>query len=150
MRKRILYLYFAALLFSQQIFQSCDQRGDNQAYEVAIPDSISYNFDIRPILSDKCFKCHGPDANKRQVGLRLDVAEEAYKVLDENPSWHAIVPGKPELSQVFLRISSQDTALQMPLVLGSLLYPFFYKRDFARCQRQLGICRRHLQSGILR
>ena len=120
MRKRILYLYFAALLFSQQIFQSCDQRGDNQAYEVAIPDSISYNFDIRPILSDKCFKCHGPDANKRQVGLRLDVAEEAYKVLDENPSWHAIVPGKPELSQVFLRISSQDTALQMPPVNSKL------------------------------
>ena len=120
MRKRILYLYFAALLFSQQIFQSCDQRGDNQAYEVAIPDSISYNFDIRPILSDKCFKCHGPDANKRQVGLRLDVAEEAYKVLDENPSWHAIVPGKPELSQVFLRISSQDTALQMPPVTSKL------------------------------
>ena len=120
MRKRILYLYFAALLFSQQIFQSCDQRGDNQTYEVAIPDSISYNFDIRPILSDKCFKCHGPDANKRQVGLRLDVAEEAYKVLDENPSWHAIVPGKPELSQVFLRISSQDTALQMPPVTSKL------------------------------
>ena len=114
MRKRKLYLYFTALFFSIQIFQSCDQRGDNQAYEAAIPDSISYNFDIRPILSDKCFKCHGPDANKRQVGLRLDIAEEAYKVLDENPSWHAIVPDKPELSQVFLRISSQDTALQMP------------------------------------
>ena len=120
MRKRILYLYFAALLFSQQIFQSCDQRRDNQTYEAAIPDSISYNFDIRPILSDKCFKCHGPDANKRQVGLRLDIAKEAYKVLDENPSWHAIVPGKPELSQAFLRISSQDTALQMPPVNSKL------------------------------
>ena len=120
MRKRILYLYFAALLFSQQIFQSCNQRRDNQTYEAAIPDSISYNFDIRPILSDKCFKCHGPDANKRQVGLRLDIANEAYKVLDENPSWHAIVPGKPELSQAFLRISSQDTALQMPPVNSKL------------------------------
>jgi Protein of unknown function (DUF1553)/Protein of unknown function (DUF1549)/Planctomycete cytochrome C len=120
MHQRIPYLYFAALFFSVQIFQSCNQRAGDRAYEAAIPDSISYNFDIRPILSDKCFKCHGPDANKRQVGLRLDIAEEAYKVLDENPSWHAIVPGKPELSQVFLRVSSQDTALQMPPVNSKL------------------------------
>ncbi len=85
-----------------------------------MPDSISYNFDIRPILSDKCFKCHGPDANKRQVGLRLDIADSAYKTLDENPSWHAIVPGDPMLSQVFLRVSSKDTALQMPPVNSKL------------------------------
>lgn len=75
---------------------------------------VSYNFDIRPILSDKCLACHGPDANKREAGLRLDMAESAYKALQEHPSAHALVPGKPELSEVFLRISSPDTSVMMP------------------------------------
>nr|MBA4141158.1 DUF1549 domain-containing protein [Segetibacter sp.] len=77
-------------------------------------EKISYNFQIRPILSDKCFKCHGPDANKREAGLRLDIAEEAYKALKEHPRSHAIVAGKPELSEMFLRISSKDTSYVMP------------------------------------
>ncbi|AUD02641.1 PSD1 and planctomycete cytochrome C domain-containing protein [Spirosoma pollinicola] len=79
-----------------------------------VPDLVSYNFDIRPILSDKCLACHGPDANKREAGLRLDMAESAYKALAEHPTAHALVPGKPELSEVFLRISSPDTSVMMP------------------------------------
>jgi len=75
---------------------------------------ISYNFQIRPIFSDKCFKCHGPDANKREAGLRLDIAEEAYKALKEHPRAHAIVPGNPDLSELFVRVSSTDTSIQMP------------------------------------
>ena len=75
---------------------------------------ISYNFQIRPIFSDKCFKCHGPDANKREAGLRLDIAEEAYKALKEHPRAHAIVPGNPDLSELFVRVSSSDTSIQMP------------------------------------
>src|SRR5918996_1661817 len=75
---------------------------------------ISYNFQVRPIFSDKCFKCHGPDANKRQAGLRLDIAAEAYKALKEHPRAHAIVPGNPELSELFYRVSSTDTSVMMP------------------------------------
>src|SRR5688500_17348821 len=82
--------------------------------DTALPKTVSYNFHIRPILSDKCFKCHGPDANKRQAGLRLDIAENAYKALEENPDAHAIVPGDPLHSQVFLRISSEDSTFRMP------------------------------------
>lgn len=77
-------------------------------------DSISYNFDIRPILSDKCFACHGPDANKREAGLRLDIADSAFAALKENPGAHALVAGEPELSEAYLRISTQDTSLLMP------------------------------------
>jgi hypothetical protein len=75
---------------------------------------ISYNFQVRPIFSDKCFKCHGPDANKRQAGLRLDIESEAYKGLQEHPRSHALVPGNPDQSELFLRVSSTDTAVQMP------------------------------------
>ena len=100
--------------------QSCNNGTSNSVDEEHLPDQVSYNFDIRPILSDKCFKCHGPDANKRQAGLRLDIAENAYKALDENPSWHALVPGEPMLSQVFLRISSQDSTTMMPPVESNL------------------------------
>ncbi len=77
-------------------------------------ETIGYNTDIRPILSDKCFACHGPDEAKREAGLRLDQEEEAYKALKDNPAAHAIVPGKPELSEVYLRITSTDEDLRMP------------------------------------
>jgi len=87
---------------------------DNKANATDNEELISYNFQIRPIFSDKCFKCHGPDANKRQAGLRLDIAEEAYKALKEHPRAHAIVPGNPELSELFYRVSSTDTSIQMP------------------------------------
>jgi hypothetical protein len=76
-------------------------------------DTVSYNFDIRPILSDKCFACHGPDAKKREAGLRLDVAESAYGKLKEGKGF-AIFPGKPEQSEVYKRITSVDPSYQMP------------------------------------
>lgn len=79
-----------------------------------LPEVVDYNFHIRPIFSDKCFKCHGPDANKRQAGLRLDTEAGAYAALKDNPGAHAIVPGKPDLSEVWQRITSTDTALVMP------------------------------------
>ncbi len=77
-------------------------------------DMISYNFQVRPIFSDKCYKCHGPDARQRQAGLRLDIESEAYKALQEHPRAHAIVPGKPDLSELFVRINTKDTSIQMP------------------------------------
>ena len=89
----------------------------------AIPDIVSYNFNIRPILSDKCFKCHGPDANKREAGLRLDIPENAYAPLKETKGAFAIVRGKPELSELIKRVSSDDTSFLMPPLnthLGSL------------------------------
>ncbi|HSI75968.1 MAG TPA: PSD1 and planctomycete cytochrome C domain-containing protein [Lunatimonas sp.] len=79
-----------------------------------LPDQISYNFHIRPILSDNCFACHGPDANKREAGLRLDIEDEAFKVLAENPGNYGLVPGKPHESQVWQRINSSDEKELMP------------------------------------
>lgn len=83
-------------------------------------DSVDFNIHIRPILSDRCFKCHGPDANQRKANLRLDTREGALAALKDNPSGHAIVPGRSMDSEVFLRISSKDTSQQMPPVNSNL------------------------------
>jgi hypothetical protein len=77
-------------------------------------DSIDYNLHIRPILSDRCFKCHGPDANQRKAKLRLDTPEGALAALKDNPNAYVIVPGNPSHSELYRRISSSDTSEQMP------------------------------------
>ena len=89
-------LVISALFISSALWlynSSCSGKNEKQDDN----ELISYNFQVRPIFSDKCFKCHGPDANKSQAGLRLDIAEEAYKALKEHPRAHAIVPGNPDL-----------------------------------------------------
>ena len=77
-------------------------------------DNVDYNLHIRPILSDRCFKCHGPDANQRKANLRLDTPEGALAALKDNPDAHVIVPFKPDKSEVYLRIASSDTSYLMP------------------------------------
>ena len=78
---------------------------------VAEAEPVQFNRQIRPILSDTCFQCHGPDEAKRQGGLRLDLAAEAYKGGDTGP---ALVPGKLDASEVWKRVTSTDPELQMP------------------------------------
>jgi hypothetical protein len=79
-----------------------------------LPDVVDYNFHVRPILSDRCFKCHGPDGNKRKANLRLDKEAGLYQALKDDPDAHVIVPGKPNFSELYLRISASDTSIQMP------------------------------------
>ena len=73
----------------------------------AAESPLSYNRDVRPILSDKCFHCHGPDRNHRKGKLRLDIREEA--LIKE-----AFVPGKPEESQLVKRIFTLKDDEMMP------------------------------------
>lgn len=80
----------------------------------ATGEKLSYNRDIRPILSDRCFACHGPDANTREADLRLDTPEGAYAALDPEGKWHQIKPGEPETSEVFYRITTDDEIDMMP------------------------------------
>jgi hypothetical protein len=74
-------------------------------------DRLDFNRDVRPILSDKCFSCHGFDEKARQADLRLDVRESAVA---ENESVAAIVPGKPNESELIRRIESGDDSERMP------------------------------------
>jgi hypothetical protein len=81
--------------------------------QAAKPDTpVSYNRDIRPILSNNCFKCHGPDAKERQAGLRLDTRAEALKPTESGRK--AIVPGKPAASALVRRITSSKEDFIMP------------------------------------
>lgn len=79
-----------------------------------LPKVVDYNFHIRPILSDRCFKCHGPDANQRKANLRLDTEEGLYQALNDNPTAHVIVPGRPADSELYRRLTSEDTSQVMP------------------------------------
>ena len=80
----------------------------------AVVEALDFNRDVRPILSDKCFYCHGPDASHRKAGLRLDEAAGAYAHLKDSDSEFAVVPGKPESSEAWLRICSDDEDEMMP------------------------------------
>ena len=74
-------------------------------------DRIRFNEQIRPLLSDRCFACHGPDGKRREADLRLDLRPNAIGEAD-GPA--AIVPGKPDESHLWKRIISTDPDLQMP------------------------------------
>jgi len=75
-------------------------------------DQVDYSRDIRPILSDNCYACHGPDAEKREAELRLD---EQASALGELPSGEkAVVAGKPDKSELLRRILADDEDELMP------------------------------------
>ena len=138
MISRVLGLPILAAL----IFFSCQEKSGT----IAAIDSVDYNLHIRPILSDRCFKCHGPDANARKADLRLDTYEGAMAALKDNPAAHAIVAGKPESSEVYLRISTADTSEIMPPVKSNLKLSEYEielikKMDFSgsKIQTSLGI-----------
>ncbi len=79
-----------------------------------IPDLIDFNFHVKPILSDRCFKCHGPDENSREAGLRLDTPEGAFAALGESKDHYAIIPEKVEESTLVDRIFTSDPIEVMP------------------------------------
>ena len=85
-----------------------------QAELASLPTELDYNLHVKPILSDKCFACHGPDKAKQKAGLRLDLPEGAYAQLEESPGKVAIAKGSLRRSEVFQRIISDDPEYLMP------------------------------------
>src|SRR5688572_18048675 len=68
-------------------------------------DRIDFNRDVRPILSESCFACHGPDEKHRKAKLRLDTKDGAARVL---------TPGKPDTSELFLRLNGDESTIMPP------------------------------------
>jgi len=81
------------------------------AAEADDSQTLSFNYDIRPILADNCYDCHGPDEEAREADLRLDIPEEAYADRDGSA---AIVPGDAKKSLLVQRINTQDEDDVMP------------------------------------
>jgi len=77
----------------------------------AYAEALDYGRDVRPILAENCFHCHGQDAKKRMADLRLDSAESATA---NRGGRAALVPGKPEASGIVERITASNRALRMP------------------------------------
>ena len=75
---------------------------------------VDFNFDVKPILSDKCYTCHGPDDKARKANLRLDTENGFYKALEDNPSHFVIDKNNLAESEILKRISSKNSVYKMP------------------------------------
>ncbi|WP_422082377.1 PSD1 and planctomycete cytochrome C domain-containing protein [Ulvibacterium sp.] len=98
-----------AIGFLCTLISSC---GDNEQFSEPLPETVDFNFHIRPILVQNCYLCHGPDASGRKAELRLDTYEGATALLKEGGQ--AIVPGKPSKSQLIYRINHEAEDMVMP------------------------------------
>ena len=98
------------------LFYSCGPSLPSKIKEayVDLPGELDFNADIKPILSDKCFACHGPDKGKIKAGLQLHESKVAFSELTESPGKFAIVPGNLNKSEAYHRIISEDENIIMP------------------------------------
>ncbi len=97
-----------------------------------IPETISFNYHVRPILSDRCFKCHGPDKAKIEAGLSLNAREDALVVLGDKKDHYAIVPGDIKNSVLIDRIYADDELKRMPPPASNLVLEEYEKEILKR------------------
>ena len=109
------YLKLALYLSGIGLLGSCSSKlpSDVSSEYKKLPEHIDFNFDVKPILSDRCFSCHGPDEKARQADLRLDQEEMAFGVLPSGAE-RAFVAKKPGSSLAIQRILSEDPEFMMP------------------------------------
>src|SRR6478735_7773106 len=117
--------YWAALAV---VLAACMARAE-------VPERVTFNQHVRPILSGNCFYCHGPDPKHREADLRLDSREGATADLG---GYAAIVPGKPDESTLIKRVISTDADERMP--------PPASKKPHLT-EEQIGILRRWIEQG---
>ena len=110
----MIYYHRIAFLLVVLILFGCGNRlpDDIQTTYNNLPEIIDFNFQVKPILSDKCFACHGPDQESLQADLRLDLRDNALLVKESGEV--AIVPGNSWKSHLVERILSEDPDIVMP------------------------------------
>ncbi len=102
-------MIFIMVFWTATLMGSCDQ----EYHENVVYSELDFNQHIKPILSDKCFACHGPDKNARKAGLRLDTPGGALEHLLESGKY-AFVSGSSSKSEAYQRMLSEDPNWQMP------------------------------------
>ena len=100
--------------FSSLLMLSCgiDVPEEVETAYGELPERVDFNFHVKPILSDRCFNCHGPDKNTRKADLRLDIEEGAFSKLSSGN--YAFVPGNLSKSESLQRIFTDDPEMAMP------------------------------------
>ncbi|APQ19315.1 PSD1 and planctomycete cytochrome C domain-containing protein [Maribacter hydrothermalis] len=127
-------LQFITSIFCCTILVSCNSKNDktialnDEAMGNQIPEKIDFTFHVKPILSDRCFICHGPDKNAVEGNFSLHSPEEAYRALGELKDHFAIVPGDVSKSGLVERINSDDSNLIMPPPESNLVLEDFEKK----------------------
>ena len=86
---------------------------ENKAANISY-QAVNFNFDVKPILSDKCYTCHGPDDKARKANLRLDIEQGFYAALEDNPNHFVIDKNNPNESEILKRIDSENSNYIMP------------------------------------
>ncbi len=113
--KTTLFLQSFLLLAILANFSSCSRTQEtNHIAILSIPEKIDFNFHVKPILSDRCFTCHGPDEKKVKAGLALHKKETAFAALGEHKDHHAIVASNIKASTLVQRIFSENPDSIMP------------------------------------
>lgn len=102
------------LFIASAIWQGCSTGNNDEKSAISSKGKVDFNFHVKPILSDKCFACHGPDEKKRQANFRLDTEAGAFRALASDSTHYAIVKGNADESVLIKRIFSEDPSFHMP------------------------------------
>lgn len=103
------------LLTTLLALSACQQQESaNVSNEGRLPATVDFNLHIRPLLSDRCFACHGPDKNTRKADLALHTPEGAFAAIDSAGLHFPFVAGRPRKSEAYMRMLSEDPELVMP------------------------------------
>ncbi len=95
------------------VLMSCNQSPSDDP-QTSLPAVVDYNFHIKPIISDRCFKCHGPDENTREANFRLDTRDGMFAAIGEQKDHFAILPGQPDSSAILHRLTTENPDDRMP------------------------------------
>jgi len=110
------------------VYLTLKQGENGEGKKVELPEKVDYIFDVKPILSDRCYLCHGPDKGTREAGLRLDTKEGAYAAIGEHLDRYAIVPGDVKTSQLVFKINNLDPDKIMPPLSSNLSLSTYEKQ----------------------
>lgn len=106
-------LLYVLIALSTLVLWGCGDETEVVTFDEPLPEVVDFNYDVKPILSDTCYLCHGPDTSNAKAGLSLSNFDSATAHKTDN-GLAALLPGDPEDSEAYLRITSDDENYMMP------------------------------------